>query len=75
MTAQNILNLAGLVIGMAGAYLMFHFSPKVSSQVVMYTREEAVEFRKKDLYKNKMIRFGMLLLFVAFAFQLAALFL
>jgi len=73
MTAQNILNVSGLVIGMAGSYIMFHFSSKVSSQVVLYQREEAEQLRKKDDFKNKMIRFGMLLLFIGFTIQLAAL--
>ena len=73
MTAQNILNVSGLVTGMAGSFIMYHFSSKVSSQVVLFRREEAQQLHKKDVFKNKMIRSGMLLLFIGFAFQLAAL--
>ena len=73
MSTQNIFNLVGLIVNMIGAYMMYHYTPKVSSQLVMFTREEAAAFRKKDLYRNKMIRFGMLLLFIGFVFQFAAL--
>ncbi len=74
MTLQNILNVTGLVIGMAGSYLMYHFSSKVDSGTWLYQREELEELKKKDAYKNKMVRFGMLLLAIGFIFQLAALF-
>lgn len=35
-------------------------------------KAEAEQMRKKDLHKNKMIRSGMLLLFIGFLFQFAA---
>lgn len=72
MTIQNIFNLAGLVINMIGAYVMYHYSPKVSSQLMLALKAEAEQMRKKDLHKNKMIRSGMLLLFIGFLFQFAA---
>lgn len=73
MTVQNIFNLAGLIINIVGAYTMYHYTPKVTSQLVMYLESEEVQLRKKDLHKNKMIRSGMLLLFIGFLFQFAAL--
>lgn len=73
MNTQNILNLIGLVINMAGAYLMFHFTPKVESRLFIYTEEEHNQKHKKDVYKNQMIRLGMLLLFLGFLFQFATL--
>jgi hypothetical protein len=74
MAIQNILNVTGLSVGMIGAYLMFYFTPKADSGTWLYQREELEELRKKDAYKNKMVRFGMLLLAIGFVFQLAALF-
>jgi len=73
MTIQNILNITGLSVGMIGGYLMFHFSPKSDSGTWLYQREELKALQKKDDYKNKMVRFGMLLLSVGFVFQLVAL--
>ncbi len=75
MTAQNILTASGLLVGMAGAYLMFYFSPKVDSGTWLYQESVAEQIRKKDRHKNKMIRNGMLLLFTGFLLQLIALFL
>lgn len=75
MTVQNIFNAAGMVLGMAGAYLMYHFTPKADSRTFMYRDEEEVmQVMKKDRFNNKMVRYGMLLLFVAFLFQFASLF-
>jgi hypothetical protein len=73
MTTQNIFNLIGLVTGMSGAYLMYHFTPKISSGTFLYQEAELREKEKKDAYKNKMVRNGMLLLFIGFIFQLIAL--
>ena len=73
MSTQNILNLLGLIINMIGAYMMYHYTPKVSSQTIFFLKSEAEQLRKKDLHKNKMIRRGMLLLFIGFVCQFAAL--
>ncbi len=73
MTVQNILNFIGLITGMAGAYLMYHFTPKANSRTFIYTRTEQEVITKKDVYKNKVVRFGMLLLFVGFLLQVVAL--
>lgn len=72
MSIQNILNFIGLLINMIGAYIMYHHTTKVSSQIVLYQKSEAIQKQKKDLYNNKMIRRGMWLLFFGFLFQLAS---
>ena len=74
MTAQNILNAIGLLTGMTGAYVMFYFSPKVDSGTWLYSDKEADKMRKRDRYKNNMVRNGMLLLFAGFLMQFIALF-
>lgn len=63
----------GLAAGMVGAFLMYHFTPKADSGTWLYQEAELKERKKKDAYKNKMVRNGMLLLFVGFLFQLSAL--
>jgi hypothetical protein len=73
MTIQNIFNLIGLITGMVGAYLMYHFTPKISSGTFLYQEAELREHKKKDAYKNKVVRFGMFLLFIGFLFQGVAL--
>jgi len=73
MPVQNILNLIGLITGMTGAYLMYHFTPKISSGAFLYQEAELKEHKKRDAYKNKVVRFGMFLLFIGFLFQGVAL--
>lgn len=75
MNLQNIFNLTGLIINMVGAYLMYRNAPPVNSQTFLYRREETEGLIKKDKQKNKMSRYGMLMLFVGFLFQLIAFFL
>ncbi len=75
MNLQNIFNLIGLVINMVGAYLMYRNAPPVNSQTFLYKREEMQQIVKRDKQKNKMSRYGMLMLFVGFLFQLIAFFL
>ncbi len=74
MTAQNILNLIGLIVNMVGAYLMYHYTPKLQSQFFLFTEGEYQKMKQQDVHKNKMIRLGMLLLFIGFLFQAIALF-
>jgi hypothetical protein len=73
MTLQNILNLVALFINMIGAFMMYHYTPKISSGIFLYQEEQLLEKQKKDAYKNNMVRLGMLLLFIGFLFQLVAL--
>lgn len=75
MNLQNIFNLIGLVISMVGAYLMYRNAPPVNSQTFLYCDEEMEQIIKKDKFKNNMSRYGMLLLFIGFLFQLVAFFL
>jgi hypothetical protein len=74
MTIQNIFNLAGLIINMVGAYMMYHYTPKVVSQTYLFTDSEQNKMREQDVKNNKMIRLGMLLLFIGFIFQFVAFF-
>lgn len=72
MTTQNILNLIGLAVSMSGAFLMYHFTPKVNSGTFLYTRAEEEKIRRRDQHKNNMLRLGMFLLFIGFIFQITA---
>lgn len=72
---SDYLNLLALFIGMAGTFLMFYYSPIINSQVIIYRKEEAARIKKRDDRRNKMIRRGMLLLFISFILQTSALFL
>lgn len=69
----RILNIVGLIFGIAGTFIMYHFSPKINSQLYLFQDEEMKEIRRLDKFKNKMVRIGMLLLFISFLFQFAAL--
>ena len=66
------MNIIGLVLSILGSFFMFYFSSKVESRIFLYQQEENKARHKKDLKKNRMIRFGMLLLLVGFLFQLCA---
>lgn len=74
MTLSDIFNLVALVISMIGTFMMFHFSPKVSSKLVLRMCVKMPEIEAKDRYKNKMIRRGMFLLFIGFILQAIAIF-
>lgn len=71
----DILNLLALLISMAGSFLMYFYSPDVSSKLYVRMRAEMPTIEAKDRYKNKMIRRGMLLLLIGFILQAAAIFL
>ena len=75
MSLQNIFNIIGLIINMVGAYLMYRNAPPVNSQTFLYRDEEMQKIIKRDKFKNKMSRNGMLLLFIGFLVQLVAFFL
>lgn len=72
MEVYKIINIAGLIISMFGTFLMFYYSPKVESRFFLYRDQEYAAMHKKDNRKNKLIRFGMFLLFVGFLFQLGS---
>lgn len=71
----DILNLTALIISMAGSFLMYYFSPKVSSKTFIYRKVEMDRINKRDARQNKMLQRGMLLLFIGFILQAAAIFL
>lgn len=66
----KLVNILAIIIAITGTYLMYHFGPKENSQTFLYRREEMEEVSKKDQFKNKMVRTGMLLLFISFLLQL-----
>lgn len=66
----KILNIASIIIGIIGTYFMYYYSPKMNSQVYIYRDEEIREIRKRDIFKNKMVRLGMFLLCTSFLLQL-----
>lgn len=70
MNYYKILNISALVISMLGTFLMFYYSSKVDSRLFFYQEGEYKDMHRKDNRKNKMIRFGMLLLFIGFSLQL-----
>ena len=74
MTLKDVLNLIGLILNIIGAYMMYRFSSKVNSQTILYTREEAEAIRKRDSYRNRLIRIGMLILSIGIITQLIAFF-
>ena len=68
-TYIDIINLLALIISVIGSYLMYHFSPKVDSHTYLHSNEDLESIQKTDAYKNKIVRFGMLLLVVGFILQ------
>lgn len=74
LTLVDVINMIALIIGMIGSYLMFHFSPEVNSKTYIYSKAENNTNMIKDNHKNKMLKRGMLLLFIAFILQTTAIF-
>jgi hypothetical protein len=74
-TSADILNLLALLISMAGSFIMFYFTPDINSILTMYKRVEVPVITKRDAFKNKLMRRGMLLLSIGFVLQAAAIFL
>jgi len=73
MDFPKLLNITGLIINISGTLLMFYYSPKIESRLFLYKNEEYIAKHKIDVFKNKMMRFGIILLFVGFLLQLTAL--
>ncbi|WP_317897780.1 hypothetical protein [Aurantibacillus circumpalustris] len=74
-TAADILNLVALFFSITGAFMMFYFTPDINSILIMYKKVEESKIKKRDAFKNKMMRRGMLLLLIGFILQAAAIFL
>ena len=64
------INITSIILGIIGTYMMYHFSPKANSQTYLYRDEEMKYLRKRDFFKNRMVRLGMLLLCISFLLQL-----
>lgn len=74
MNVYKVLNIIGLMISMLGTFLIFYYSSKVESRVFLYTIEELKIKHLKDIFKNKMMHFGMKMLFTGFCLQLISMF-
>lgn len=73
MHLPALLNTIGLAANATGGLMMFLGTPRVTSGVWLYTHAEQEELFKKDKLKNKVIRFGFLLLSSGTVLQLVAL--
>lgn len=71
----DFLNLIALLISIIGSFMMFYYTPKIRSSLFIYNRSEMEAIYKQDLYKNKMVRIGMLFLLIGFLLQAIAIFL
>ncbi len=74
ISIAKILNIAGLVISMAGAMLVYLNTPKVNFQIYLYNESERPEKERKAKAMNRRTKQGMLFIFFGFLLQLIALF-
>jgi hypothetical protein len=74
-TIIDLINLIALFVSIAGTFIMFYFSPVTNSQVFIYKKAEIPIIKKRDAYKNKMMRFGFRLILIACLLQAIAIFL
>lgn len=74
MDFANSINIIGLCFDILGASLMFYYTPKIDFNTYLYNKSEQESIKSKAQTKNRMIRFGMLLLAVGFCLQALALF-
>jgi accessory gene regulator protein AgrB len=74
-TSVDWINLIALLLSVVGTFVMFFYSPVVSSQVFLYRKIEMQNIKKRDNNKNKKIRFGLLLILIACLLQAIAIFL
>jgi accessory gene regulator protein AgrB len=75
MIIEKTLSVLSLTTGIIGSFLMYYYTPKIESQIYLYTKLEEEKLRQIAAYKNKMVRIGMLLLFISFLLQLSTFFL
>ena len=73
MVAATILNSIGLSINVLGGLMMFWGTPRVTSDVWIYTDAEQKALFKKDKLKNQVIKLGFVLLSLGTVTQLVAL--
>lgn len=70
----NVINLLALLLSITGTFMMFYYSPVINSQVFLYRKSELENIKKSDAYKNKMLRFGLILIFISCLLQAIAIF-
>jgi hypothetical protein len=73
-TTVDIINLFALLIGMAGSFIMFYYSPVIDF-TIQQSLGDGLKLKEKAEHKNKMVRRGMFLLFISFILQFTAIFL
>ena len=70
MSLTSLLTNTGLILGIIGALMIFFSSPKVSYSITIHKDEEYKNLSEKANHKNKLAKFGALILFIGFLFQL-----
>lgn len=70
---EKYLNIIGLVINMAGAFMVYYHTPKIGFRTILYNKKEAKEREEATKITNQRISHGMLILFIGFFFQFIAL--
>jgi hypothetical protein len=68
----QVFNILGLSVGIIGAFMVFINSPQIKNSVIIHSDEEINRLHQVDKRKNKLAKFGMLLVTAAFIFQLIA---
>lgn len=72
MDYGQVFNILGLSVGIIGAFMVFINSPQIKNSVIIHSDEEINRLHQVDKRKNKLAKFGMLLVTAAFIFQLIA---
>jgi len=69
---STILTNIGLSLDIIGALMIFFGSPKISFATILHSDEENIRLGKIANRKNKLAKFGALILFVGFVMQFIA---
>jgi uncharacterized protein YjeT (DUF2065 family) len=69
MDLSKILSITGLALSLIGTVIVFIYSPKVNSVLLIHTDEETNRRAKKDKRKNKLGRLGLLLIVIGVILQ------
>ena len=70
---EKYLNIIGLIINMAGSFMVYYHTPKIGFRTILYNKKEVEEKEEATKNSNQKIAQGMLILFIGFFFQLIAL--
>jgi len=69
MSFSQVLNISGLALSLIGTVIVFIYSPKISSVLLIHTVEETNRRAKKDKLKNNLSRLGLLLIVIGVVLQ------